>query len=180
VGVRGRVAVERLLSEVAGRAVWRHDLSTMARDHTRQTTSDLFSAAPSGTASPPATKPVQSARERHVLPQDLLPNAVKHLSDQELDLLISACLEEAKGRGKSLPRVQPDKSAPRALEHRDNSFRGRGVEVATVSLTRGQVNAVRAAFKAGIKPSLIARQFGISQSDVRKVLASDAVSRSRP
>jgi hypothetical protein len=48
------------------------------------------------------------------------------------------------------------------------------VAAATVSLTRGQVNAVRAALKAGIKPSLIARQFGISQSDVRKVLASDA------
>jgi hypothetical protein len=42
-----------------------------------------------------------------------------------------------------------------------------------MSLTRGQINAVRGAFKAGIKPSLIARQFGISQSDVRKVLASD-------
>jgi DNA invertase Pin-like site-specific DNA recombinase len=42
-----------------------------------------------------------------------------------------------------------------------------------LSLTRGQINAVRAAFKAGIKASLIARQFGISQSDVRKVLASD-------
>jgi hypothetical protein len=47
------------------------------------------------------------------------------------------------------------------------------VEVTTVSLTRGQVNAVRAAFRAGIKPSRIARQFGISQSDVKKVLASD-------
>jgi hypothetical protein len=46
----------------------------------------------------------------------------------------------------------------------------RQVEGAAVSLTRGQVNAVRAAAKAGIKPSLIARQFGISQSDVRKVL----------
>jgi hypothetical protein len=31
---------------------------------------------------------------------------------------------------------------------------------ATVSLRRGQVNAVRAAFKAGIKPSRIARWFG--------------------
>src|SRR5262249_14956213 len=40
-------------------------------------------------------------------------------------------------------------------------------------VTRGQVNAVRAAFKAGITPSRIARQFGISQSDVRKVLASE-------
>jgi hypothetical protein len=36
---------------------------------------------------------------------------------------------------------------------------------------------VRAAFKAGIKPSLIARQFSISQSDVKKVLAFDAAVR---
>jgi hypothetical protein len=49
---------------------------------------------------------------------------------------------------------------------------GRQVEAATVSLTRGQINAVRAAFKAGIKPSLISRQFGISPSDVRKVTAT--------
>src|SRR3954471_9988485 len=35
------------------------------------------------------------------------------------------------------------------------------------SLTTGKLNAVRAAFKAGVKPSAIARQFGISQSDVR-------------
>jgi predicted transcriptional regulator len=40
-------------------------------------------------------------------------------------------------------------------------------------LTQGQVNAVLATFKAGIAPSRIARQFGISQSDVRKVLASE-------
>ena len=55
----------------------------------------------------------------------------------------------------------------------DKSSQRRQVEVATVSLTRGKINAVRAAFKEGIKPSVIARQFGISQSDVRKVLASD-------
>jgi hypothetical protein len=50
-------------------------------------------------------------------------------------------------------------------------------EVAPVSLTRGQVNAIRAAAKAGIKPSVIARQFGIAQSDVRKVMASDTLGR---
>jgi hypothetical protein len=33
--------------------------------------------------------------------------------------------------------------------------------------------SARAAFKAGITPSRIARQFGISQSNVRKALASD-------
>jgi DNA invertase Pin-like site-specific DNA recombinase len=57
--------------------------------------------------------------------------------------------------------------------------KGRQTEVKAVSLTRGQINAVRAAFKAGIKPSLIARQFGLSQSDVRKVLASDTAIRPR-
>jgi transposase-like protein len=51
------------------------------------------------------------------------------------------------------------------------------VDIAEVSLTRGQLNAVRAAFKAGITPSRIARQFGISQSNVRKALASRELKR---
>jgi transposase-like protein len=37
---------------------------------------------------------------------------------------------------------------------------------------------MRAAFKAGVKPSAIARQFGISQSDVRKALAQARVEKS--
>jgi hypothetical protein len=45
-------------------------------------------------------------------------------------------------------------------------------ELTTGSLTRGQLNAVRAASKAGITPTQIARQFGLSQSDVRKALSS--------
>jgi transposase-like protein len=40
-------------------------------------------------------------------------------------------------------------------------------------LTHAKINAVRAAFKAGVTPSRIARHFGISQSDVRKALAND-------
>jgi hypothetical protein len=34
-------------------------------------------------------------------------------------------------------------------------------------------NAVRAAFKAGVKPPQIARQVGLCEPDVRKALASD-------
>jgi quercetin dioxygenase-like cupin family protein len=43
-------------------------------------------------------------------------------------------------------------------------------------LTRGQVNAVRAAFKAGVTPSRIARQFGLSHSDslIRRTQAMKA------
>jgi hypothetical protein len=152
----------------------------MGRDRTQQATPDLFTTAPSsGEPSPPA-KPVSSAQEgRHVLPTDLA-GAVKHLNDRELDRLIAASLEEAKRRGRLLASVQAntlDESARKRSSRTGKSSPGRQVEVATVSLTRGQVNAVRAAFKAGIKPSVIARQFGISQSDVRKVLTCGTTTR---
>jgi DNA invertase Pin-like site-specific DNA recombinase len=109
---------------------------------------------------------------QHVLPKDL-PNALKHLSDQELDSLVAASLEEAKRRGRAPAGIQTEESVAKRSSGTDDRRQG---ELA-VSLTRGQINAVRAAFKAGIKPSLIARQFGISQSDVRKVLASDTAAR---
>ncbi len=38
-------------------------------------------------------------------------------------------------------------------------------------LTQAQVNLVQAAFKAGVKPSAIARQFSISPKLIQKVLA---------
>jgi hypothetical protein len=107
-------------------------------------------------------KPTDEAAEvsspRHVLPKDL-PNAIRHLSDEELDRLIAAALAEMRQRGRQLPT---DKAAPKMAP-----------SLAKASLTRGQLNAVRAAFKVGITPSRIARQFGLSQSDVRKALAAD-------
>jgi hypothetical protein len=143
-------------------------IPAMRRNRTQQATPDLFSTT-SSREPLPATKQISSAQgQRHLLPKDL-PNAVKHLNDRELDLLITSCLEEARRRGRTPPSNQ---TVERASPTGKSSRKGQ-VEVATVSLTRGQVNAVRAAFKAGIKPSRIARQFGISQSDVKKVLASD-------
>jgi hypothetical protein len=150
----------------------------MGRDRSQQATPDLFSTASSGEPSPPAKHSSTQGR-RHFLPKDL-PNAVKHLNDRELDLLITASLEEAKRRGKLPPSVQantPNESADKRSARLAKFSHRRQVELATVSLTRGQVNAVRAAFKAGIKPSVIARQFGLSQSDVRRALASEASGR---
>jgi hypothetical protein len=148
----------------------------MGRDRSQQTTPDLFSAAASlGAKSPPAMKPVASAapERQHILPKNL-PNAIKHLSDQELDSLISASLEEAKRRGRLPPNVQSDGSAPKRSSRTTDRRQG---DAATVSLTLGKINAVRAAAKAGIKLSVIARQFGLSQSDVRKVLTSVTATR---
>jgi len=85
------------------------------------------------------------------------------INDKELDQLLSSVITEQKRRGKKLLAKNP---------------RTRRVEVpAAVPLTQGKLNAVRAAFKAGVTPSRIARQFGISQSDVRKALASDIAKR---
>jgi DNA invertase Pin-like site-specific DNA recombinase len=97
------------------------------------------------------------------LPADL-PNAIRHLDNQELDRLLAAVIAEQKRRGRKL--AASDESSPK-----------RKLEAISAPLTQGKFNAVRAAFKAGVKPSRIARQFGISQSDVRKALAGHASKR---
>ena len=158
----------------------------MGRDRGEQTSPDLFSGAAAGDASPPPPSPPASeltaepAPPRHVLPKNLRA-AVKHLNEEELDLLHEATLEEMKRRGRapsgdavdstqsSVPLGPRNKQLPPA----GKISQRRRVDIVEVSLTRGQVNAVRSAFKAGITPARIARQFGISQSNVRKALASD-------
>jgi glycosyltransferase involved in cell wall biosynthesis len=50
--------------------------------------------------------------------------------------------------------------------------------VTTPALNRAKLNAIRAAYEAtGVPPARIARQFGISRSDVQKALLSDAMKR---
>ena len=130
---------------------------------------DTSPSRPKPTATDATAEP---APQRHVLPKDLR-KAVKHLSDEELHLLHTATLEEMKRRGRLPPSVLEKSSRhPSGLQTKRLPLR-RHTEIPDVSLTRGQVNAVRSAFKAGITPARIARQFGISQSNVRKALATD-------
>jgi transposase-like protein len=56
----------------------------------------------------------------------------------------------------------------------EKSQRKRNSEAVSPPLPQGKLNAVRAAFKAGVTPARIAREFGISQQDVRRALAGDA------
>ena len=113
-----------------------------------------------GSDPPKPTADSAAPSPRHVLPSDLSA-AIKHLNDQELDQLQAAVTTELKRRGKKPP--VSDKTPSKR------------VEAATVSLTPVKLNAVRAAFKAGVRPSKIAKQFGIPQSDVRKVIASEGI-----
>jgi len=141
---------------------------------------DPFSTATvqDASAQSAAEAKTETAPQRYVLPKNLR-NAVKHLSDGELDLMHAAILEEMRRRGRAPRGVEtslsdrPDLTKIQSLP----TEKRRHLDIAKVPLTRGQVNAVRAAFKAGITPSRIARQFGISQSNVRKALASDETKR---
>ena len=158
----------------------------MGRDHAAEELPDLFSTTNAvRDASATSTKPISTTEvvadtssQRHILPKNLR-HAVKQLSDGELDELVEVVFDEASRRGR-LPRNVETDLAPSsrrrsglATKPTPPTDKRRKADIAEASLTQGQVNAVRAAFKAGITPSRIARQFGISQANVRKALASD-------
>jgi hypothetical protein len=101
------------------------------------------------------------------LPKNLA-GALEHLGDAEVDALLAAVTSEARRRGRPAPTSQGQE--PMA----DSTSRPRKAawDTAASSLTTGKLNAVRAAFKAGVRPSAIARQFGISQADVKRALTA--------
>jgi hypothetical protein len=145
---------DEVLARAANLLTGRAAFETAKRMHPR----DVMEPSPGPPPSSPANANGAGVAppRRHVLPKDL-PTAIKQLDDQELDRLFAAVLAEQKRRGRKSPMSEiPDKPQ---------------IEAAAVHLTPGKLNAVRAAFKAGVKPSQIARQFGLSQSDVRKALA---------
>jgi hypothetical protein len=72
----------------------------MGREPTERTPPDLF---PTATASAsPETTP-----QRYALPNDLR-NAIKHLSDDQLDLMHAATVEELKRRGRTPKSAEAD------------------------------------------------------------------------
>jgi hypothetical protein len=156
----------------------------MGRDPAQPAIPDLLStdgvkaAVPSFPAVDASKVTTESGLQRHILPKNLR-HAVRQLSDGDLDKLFEVAFDEAKQRGRLPPSVRADmtQSALRPSELTPKRFspapKRRQAEIAESSLTRGQVITIRAAFKAGVKPSQIARQFGVSQSSVRKALAPD-------
>src|SRR5262249_27785551 len=119
---------------------------------------DLFSAATARNPLPlPATQissPKGAVEEgadiplhRHVLPKDL-PHALKQLDDRELESLLAAALDEAKQRDRLPPGLEVKSAGVgKASPKSDQAFKARQGHSAALSLTRGQVNAVRAAFR---------------------------------
>jgi hypothetical protein len=148
-----------------------------------QQTPDLFSSEGVGNRSTNTPSNTTGAKRprRPVLPKDL-PNSIKYLDDSELDRLLAAAIDEAKRRGRSLASLEPsrtrtivssDEPKPKPTRPTSRPTRRHSIGLTSSPLTKGQVNAVRAAFKAGITPARIARQFGLSHADVRKALSFD-------
>jgi hypothetical protein len=174
------VRPQRSQDEIAEIHWPRHDW-VMGRDPAEPVIPGLLStdgakaAVPSSPTLDAAKEATEAASQRHVLPKNLR-HALSQLSDGELDELFEAALDEAKRRGRLPPSIKTDVT-PSTLRPSELTKKRlpptRQVDIAEVSLTRGQINAIRASFKAGITPSRIARQFGVSQSDVRKALATD-------
>jgi DNA invertase Pin-like site-specific DNA recombinase len=141
----------------------------MVSGRIRPIEADLFSTAPlreppSSAIDPPPKAPsttdaaTAASAPRYLLPKDLR-GAISNLSDQEFDRLLAAVLAEQKRRGTKLPGSGKMSRKPASKE-------------IVPPLTLAKLNAVRAAFRAGVSPSRIAKQFGISHADVRKALAS--------
>jgi hypothetical protein len=157
----------------------------MPARRTRESTPDLF--APTKLEVPPSEGsaltresadgvPVAPQSPHQLLPKDLT-GALKHLGDAEMDRLLAAVVDEARRRGrpsrvlKESPVDDPRSGRRAPATHRSKATTGPAGSAPP--LTQGRINAVRAAFKAGVKPSTIARQFGLSLSAVRQALASE-------
>jgi len=145
---------------------------------------DLFSAAadhkphPYRCPAPAIVSTADKSSPRYVLPSNLS-NALQQLDDLELDRLVAASHHELKRRGRPMTSttatdVSQGEGASKPSIARDQLSKRQQQRQPNGTLTQGQMNAVLASFKAGIAPSRIARQFGISQSDVRKVLAPES------
>jgi hypothetical protein len=126
--------------------------SSSGREHSSSPSAQPCSSAISGEANTPRSS-------RYILPKDL-DTAIQQLDDQELDRLVTVALEERARRKRPLLPEQGQRK-----QH---------AEADAATLPQGKLNAVRAAFKAGVTPNRIAREFGLSRSDVQRALAGQA------
>ena len=93
-----------------------------------------------------------------LLPEDLA-GSLAILNEQDFERLRAAMAKEAARRGREIsPNLVPAE--------------GERPRPTTDGVTAARANLVRAAFKAGVKPLAIARQFGLTQATVRELLKS--------
>ena len=107
----------------------------------------------------PSTNPSGASARPYLLPTDL-PKALTWLSVDELDTLAKAVRTEQKRR-----------TAPST---NDELFRtaGKASKPNPIGPRVGQINAIRAAIKAGVTPTTIAKQFGVTKATIVEIASS--------
>jgi len=137
---------------------------TRRRDEHSQ---DLFAqrdeAAPREAVTPPV-------RASFLLPSNL-DLGLRALDDEALVRLRDAVERESRRRFPQ-PIAHPVAPPAPALPRKETPPRP-SKAASEPGIAVGRANMIRAAFKAGLKPAAIARQFGISPAVVRSVLAGD-------
>jgi hypothetical protein len=133
---------------------------TRRRDEHSQ---DLFAQRDEAAPREAVTPPVRAS----VLLPSNLDAGLRALDDEALVRLRDAVEREARRR---FP--QPAAPTPAFQQKRDAPPRP-AKAASEPGIAVGKANMIRAAFKAGLKPAAIARQFGISPAVVRSVLAGD-------
>ena len=89
------------------------------------------------------------------------------LSDRDLLSLVSALVAEAERRGLTSVRTA-DEPAPESGARLKPSSASAG-KSGVASIPTSKANAIRAALNAGVKPGAVARQFGVSIAQIRKL-----------
>ena len=109
---------------------------------------------------------------RVTLPSNL-PEALKHLDNTQLQTLLHDVAVEIKRRGQTAPTktAAPIPSAEVVSLGKPPATRSRASGEHN-EVPEGKANLIRASFKAGVKPSTIARTFCISKSVVNRVLGA--------
>jgi hypothetical protein len=108
----------------------------------------------------PARSAVVADAKRRLLPNDL-GLALKYASGDELEKLRDAVQKEMKRRN------HPQKTEPLSA-YKPGTGKA---DSPAHDLTRSQVSLVRSSIEAGVKPSVLSKQFGISLAAIRAVLA---------
>ena len=107
---------------------------------------------------------------RVMLPSNL-PEALKQLDDTQLQTLLSDVTAEIDRRGAE-PVKAVDPAGPTEKVARRKTSAGPRQASAEVEVPEGKANMIRASFKAGMKPTAIARSLRISRLHVNRVLGA--------
>lgn len=108
---------------------------------------------------------------RVMLPSNL-PEALKQLDDAQLQTLLRDVTSEIDRRGTAEPVKAVTPAEPTEKASRRKPSAGPRQASAEAEVPEGKANMIRASFKAGMKPTAIARSLRISRLHVNRVLGA--------